>query len=375
MKITGSLVNLSAQHSLQETTQQSERLLVWKGARPTIGLNKTGSHLLLNPIGAAASHLSLSEKAREQLRQLRQDTATKEVLGADSKESDLLTDKDRLKVALVEKLLQMVTGKKIKINVLELPKVKDNGQPFSTTINTPLSSQPVQLQIGRPTAGWGLEYDASYYHAESETMNFQAQGVVNTADGRQIDFSVALNMSRSFVEQNNISIRAGDALMKDPLVINFDASAAALTETKFQFDLDSDGRSDNISFVQPGSGFIALDKNGNGAIDNGSELFGAQSGNGFADLAAYDSDGNGWIDESDPVFDKLRIWTKDASGKDQLFALGEKGVGAIYLGNVASDFALKSLATNESQGQVRSTGVFLKENGSVGTMQQVDLAI
>ena len=54
---------------------------------------------------------------------------------------------------------------------------------------------------------------------------------------------------------------------------------------------------------------------------------------------------------------------------------GEKGVGAIYLGNVASDFALKSLATNESQGQVRSTGVFLKENGAVGTMQQVDLAI
>ena len=55
--------------------------------------------------------------------------------------------------------------------------------------------------------------------------------------------------------------------------------------------------------------------------------------------------------------------------------MGEKGVGAIYLGNVASDFALKSLATNASQGQVRSTGVFLKENGGVGTIQQVDLAI
>lgn len=371
MKITGSSVNLSAQHNLQETTQQSEHLLAWKGARPAVGLN-TGIGLRLNSGNAAATHVSLSEKAREQLRQLKQETAAKEVLGVDAKDSDLLTDKDKLKIALVEKLLEMVTGKKIKINVLELPKTAENGQ---VTLNTPLSSQPVQLQIGRPSVGWGLEYDASYYHAESETMNFQARGVVNTADGRQIDFSVALNMSHSFVEQNNISIRAGDALMKDPLVINFDAPAAALTETKFQFDLDSDGKADNISFVQPGSGFIALDKNDNGAIDNGSELFGAQSGNGFADLAAYDSDGNGWIDESDPVFDKLRIWSKDASGKDQLFALGEKGVGAIYLGNVASDFALKSLATNESQGQVRSTGVFLKENGAVGTMQQVDLAI
>ena len=51
-----------------------------------------------------------------------------------------------------------------------------------------------------------------------------------------------------------------------------------------------------------GSGFLALDKNGNGKIDDGSELFGTKSGDGFADLAEYDSDGNGWIDEKGRVY-------------------------------------------------------------------------
>ena len=62
----------------------------------------------------------------------------------------------------------------------------------------------------------------------------------------------------------------------------------------------SDGRKDNISFVQPGSGFLAVDKNNDGKINNGKELFGPNTGNGFDELAKYDSDGNQWIDESDP---------------------------------------------------------------------------
>lgn len=43
---------------------------------------------------------------------------------------------------------------------------------------------------------------------------------------------------------------------------------------------------------------LSLDQNGNGEIDNGTELFGTKSGDGFADLARYDLDYNGWIDET-----------------------------------------------------------------------------
>ena len=88
-----------------------------------------------------------------------------------------------------------------------------------------------------------------------------------------------------------------------------------------------------ISFVGPGSGFLALDQNGDGTVNDGSGLFGARTGNGFHELAAYDDDGNGWIDEGDSVYVGLRIWEKDAEGNDRLMALGKRGLGAIFLGH------------------------------------------
>lgn len=102
-------------------------------------------------------------------------------------------------------------------------------------------------------------------------------------------------------------------------------------------------------------------------------MFGTTSGNGFADLAAYDNDGNGWIDEADEIFDKLLIWRKDASGRDELVGLGKAGVGAIYLGSSDTQFSLTN-QRNETNAVIRQSGVFLYENGNVGSIQQLDLA-
>ena len=201
----------------------------------------------------------------------------------------------------------------------------------------------------------------------------QAGGVVRTADGREINFSLDVSMSRQFMSNQSLSIRAG-AAMKDPLVINLSGAPGDLTEQKYSFDIDSDGDADQISFAGQGNGFLALDRNNDGTINDGGELFGTESGNGFKDLAEFDTDGNQWIDENDAVFDKLRIWMKDETGRDQLVALGQAGVGAIYLGNVSTEFAVKD-AANSQQGQVRSSGVFLRENGGAGVIQQIDLAV
>ena len=159
----------------------------------------------------------------------------------------------------------------------------------------------------------------------------------------------------------------------DPLVINLDAPAADVKDQKFFFDLDADGHEEAISRLGAGSGFLALDKNGDGQINDGSELFGALSGNGFADLAKYDDDGNGWIDEADEIFEKLLIWSKDANGNDQLVGLGKAGVGAICLSAQNTQFSMNNMH-NEVNAMVRQTGMFLYENGGVGTIQQLDLA-
>jgi len=55
-------------------------------------------------------------------------------------------------------------------------------------------------------------------------------------------------------------------------------------------------------------------------------------------------------------------------------ALKEAGVGAMCLQRAETDFALNSLKNNQANGRIRSTGIFLYENGNVGTMQQLDLA-
>lgn len=209
-------------------------------------------------------------------------------------------------------------------------------------------------------------------HTENEQTNFKAQGKVTTADGRKIDFSVDLTLQRSHSEQSSRQLINGKLV--DPLVINLDGQQVTLREGSVSFDLNSDGQTEQIHFVNQGSAFLALDKNGDGNINNGNELFGTQSGDGFQDLAAYDDDQNQVIDENDAVFSQLRLYNKDANGNDQLTTLAESGIGAIFLNNTATPFSLKD-GQNQLQAQVRSSGVFLYESGKAGAVQQVDLVV
>lgn len=212
------------------------------------------------------------------------------------------------------------------------------------------------------------------YYREEEAVTFSSQGKVTTADGREITFSLELGMSRTFEQYYREEYDMAEfQRLYDPLVINFDASTAQLSDQKFFFDLDTDGQAEKISQLGQGSGYLALDKNQDGRINDGSELFGPASGNGFADLAAYDEDGNGWIDEGDSIWNQLKIWCRDENGRDILYTLAEKGLGAICLQNTSTDFALKD-SENADKGFIRSTGIFLYENGNVGTVQHLDLA-
>ena len=281
-------------------------------------------------------------------------------------EKDLENDPRYL---LIKLMVEALTGKQIK-----LVKVEDL-QPTQSAqdIPDPNKAAPEQQQQAKP-AGYGVEYDRHETHYEFEQTSFSATGVVTTADGKEIKFDLNLTMNREYLEESDVSLRLGDAKKKDPLVINFGGTAAQLTNTKFSFDLDSDGKADQISFVGADSGFLALDKNGDGKINSGSELFGPANGNGFQELAAYDQDKNSWIDENDAVYAQLKVWTRDGSGNDALSTLAQKKVGAIYLGNVSTPFDIKN-SQNQLDGQVRSSGVYLNEGGSAGTVQQIDLAV
>ena len=218
-----------------------------------------------------------------------------------------------------------------------------------------------------------LQYSQETWQLETEDTSFSTVGCVRTSDGREINFNVEVGMSREFQQYYRDNLNMASFQMCDPLVINMDTDVAELSDQKFYFDIDADGEQDEVSMLGSGSGYLALDRNGDGVINDGSELFGTESGNGFADLARYDEDGNGWIDEADAIWSKLKIWCKDENGQDILYRLADKGVGAICLQSAATDFTMKA-ADGSTKGAVRSTGVFLYENGNVGTMQHVDVA-
>lgn len=228
------------------------------------------------------------------------------------------------------------------------------------------------LQFTKTTESITFEH----FQSEYEETTFSGKGIVKTSDGREIDFNIDVTMSRSMENYAKVTGTYESIGMKfiDPLVINLDSAPADISDQKFYFDLDCDGTDDEISMLGTGSGFLALDLNEDGRINDGSELFGTKSGDGFKDISRYDEDGNGWIDEADSVFDKLKIFAFNEDGSESLYTLKDKGVGAIYLGSRETEFSVNN-QENITNAQVRRTGLFLYESGMAGTMQHIDMAV
>lgn len=104
-----------------------------------------------------------------------------------------------------------------------------------------------------------------------------------------------------------------------PLVIALDGSYRfGDLDDGVTFDIDGDGVMDRVAWPSGGSNvaFLGLDRNGNGVLDDGSELFGdhtlrtdgSMAMNGFDALASLDSNLDGIIDASDPVWSRLLLW-------------------------------------------------------------------
>ena len=363
MKIAEASLALTSNHFKQEKLETQESLTVWS--------DKAGQDIQDTLVLSRGSRNRLVLTEDDLLRAAGQENFT--LSGSDNitpvngQQEELdISEEDRMKIRLIETFIESLTGKKIKLKVPKLV--------IRTEQKTAAPGGQLAVNIGEPRLGWGIAYNYQESRYEKETMSFGATGIVRTQEGTEIKIDVSLNMTREFLEQNNIQLLAGDAARVDPLVINLGSNIPSLSTTKFSFDLDADGESELVPFVNAGSGYLALDRNNDGLINNGSELFGPTSGDGFHELAQSDFDNNQWIDENDAIYNKLRVWSTDSDGNMSLEALGAVGIGAIYLGSVDSPFEFKA-AGNQELGQIQKTGIFLFENGSAGTIQHIDLAV
>ena len=267
-------------------------------------------------------------------------------------------------------MIEALTGKKVKL----LNPDHFTGQARAQEVQSEQAQARSRAQEPSGEPSFGLSYDLMSTTMETETMAFNAEGRVRTADGREVEIDVSLTMNRAFVQTRSLSVQAGSAKLTDPLVVNFGGTAAQLTSTTFEFDVDIDGRDESLHLPTGGSGFLALDRDKNGKVTDGAELFGPRTNHGFQELKAFDDNQDNWIDESDSVFPELRVWSRDENGNDRLHALGKLGIGAISLGRVDSAFSLTGLR-QELMAQVHSTGLFVREDGTAGTVQELDLSV
>jgi hypothetical protein len=386
MRIATSLTNLSSSSFESTSTKTTENLHAWN-KKADFSMNS-----IIQDSKKISQTINLIDRFEQQspaatdINQLQQqsnssynDPLKKLGLG----KIDNISKTHDLRYEIMKQIIERMTGRKVK----EFdPGELGNTNKSSTTNDTPDESENQESTVpdANSMKGWGINYERVDTQSSVKSVDFSAQGSVTTEDGRSIDFSATFSMSRETSSELRVSFKDGDALI-DPLALDFSGNGASFTSDSMLFDLNSDGTLERIATPSSTTAFLAYDKNGNGIIDNGSELFGPSSGSGFSDLAALDEDHNQWIDENDSAFKNLRLWQRSGNGVDTLRTLAEAGVGALYTGSSSTPFTLtkennidsqNSLSTSQtSPGMLRDSGIYLHENGMIGFMQEVDLVV
>ncbi len=160
----------------------------------------------------------------------------------------------------------------------------------------------------------------------------------------QTSFSIQLEFEFEAYEFTEVQARQVKA--SDPVVLDLDGDGFEFTDVArgANFDLLANGQRQRTAFVTGGDALLALDRNGNGRIDDGSELFGDQHGaaNGFEELRKFDSNGDGVIDANDERYGDLRLFRDNGNGRTEpgeLLGLNEAGIASIDLNYVNRDEA------------------------------------
>lgn len=197
----------------------------------------------------------------------------------------------------------------------------------------------------------------------------QLRDAVNDGDADKIS-----ELTKEIQGQAKDYEKAGDAQPpRDPLIIDLGTPSIELHSLAngVNFDLDNNGFAEKTAWIGSEDGFLALDRNKNGRIDNGGELFGDQvilkngskSASGFEALAELDENGDGMIDKNDPQYANLRVWIdvnrNGISETNELKTLDEIGVISISLDHTEISFVDEETGSRIAE----SSSVTINRNG------------
>ena len=163
--------------------------------------------------------------------------------------------------------------------------------------------------------------------APAPTPAQNTSGTQGTFQQMELNFSFSAEFTQVEVVQES-----------DPIVLDLDDDGIELSHYSqgARFDIRGTGSYQNTAFVRGGDAFLALDRNQDGIINSGKELFGDQHGakNGFEELRKLDSNHDGIIDRNDKKFDLLKVFRDNGNGRTEageLFSLAEAGIASLDL--------------------------------------------
>jgi len=191
-------------------------------------------------------------------------------------------------------------------------------------------------------------------------------------DGRS--FILFYNPNCTFANYFN-EAKTTQPIVIDPIFVdlNGDGIKTTNTENGKHFDHGVDGFAEKSAWVDENDGVLAIDKNNDGVINNGSEIFGDNyikadrniAASGFDALKDLDSNNDGVISSTDAEFNNIKILKGDGS----IVSLSDAGIVSINLKNTASN------KTDENGNTVISTGTFTKADGSIGNLGDYNLKV
>lgn len=206
-------------------------------------------------------------------------------------------------------------------------------------------------------------------------------------EGVQLDLSISAHVEQlvAQVQGNSISVtqqsvdlhlelHVGSAPQKkaDPVVLDLNGDGVQTSGIAHgvSFDLEATSVATQVSFVQGDDALLALDRNGNGIIDDGRELFGTQHGaaNGFEELKKFDDNEDGVIDVHDTAFSQLQGVLRRGRGLETA-TLAQLGVKSIL---TAYQDQYRVLASGDDILQV---GTFRRGDGSTGQAYNLGLSL
>ena len=172
----------------------------------------------------------------------------------------------------------------------------------------------------------------------AETLSLPAGAPADGAQQHATAASMQIQMEFKFEFSGSVSVKVAEVQQSDPVMFDLDGDGLELTshENGARFDILGNGQPVNTAFVTGGDAFLALDRNGDGVINSGAELFGDQRGavNGFEELRKLDGNSDGVIDRNDAAYDELRLFRDNGNGvteDGELLGLAEGGIESISL--------------------------------------------